>query len=148
VAAAGSTATTDGVGDGATSDAAAAVGAGADSADANDRAVGPGDSGPAAGWTAASAATFASFTVCVSPLSDDGGVEDARVRPAVGAGSGEAVPADGTEVTGAMTSGDESLGRGVVESGVLSWSAVVVGLVSPDSGAPVGLVRWLVVDVP
>jgi len=47
-----------------------------------------------------------------------------------------------------MTSGDESLGRGVVESGVLSWSAVVVGLVSPDSGAPVGLVRWLVVDVP
>lgn len=138
VAAAGSTATTVGVGDGATSDAAVAVDAVADPADANDRAVGPGDSGSATGWTAAGAATFASFTVCVSPLSDDGDGSDLGVRPAGGVGTGEAAPSDRAEVAGTMTSGDESVDRGVVESGALSWPVEVA----------VGLVWWLVEDEP
>ena len=125
-AAAGRTATTVGVGDGATSDAAANVGA----ADANDRATGLGDSGSTAGCTSESAATLARCTVCVTSLSDDGvgsddGVlDDAGVGFDAGVGSGEAVPVDGVGVVGATTSGpelaDSLVAVGVDEAGVLS----------------------------
>jgi hypothetical protein len=149
VAAAGSTVTTVGVGDDATSDVAAAVVAVADPVpDTNDRAAGPGDSGSTTGCTSASAATFARCTVWVSPLPDDGVGSDVRVGDAMGVGSAEAVPADGVELVEAMTSGDElvdALGDpGVEETGVLSWSAEAVGDVFVDSAAAVGLVRWLV----
>jgi hypothetical protein len=129
VAAAGSTATTAGVGDdGASAVFAAAVVAVADPApDTNDRAAGPGDSGSTAGCTSASAATFARCTVWVSPFPDDG-----------------------VALVEAMTSGDELVDAlvdpGVEEAGVLSWSAEAVGDVLVDSAAAVGLVRWLVED--
>ncbi|MCU1699985.1 MAG: hypothetical protein JWR34_6048 [Mycobacterium sp.] len=141
VAAAGSTATTAGVGANATRDVAAGIVAVADPApDTNDRAAGPGDSGSTTGCTSASAATFARCTVWVSPFPDDGGGSDVSVGDEMGVvGSGEAVPADGVELVEAMTSGDELVDAlvdpGVEETGVLTWSA-----------AAVGLVRWLVGD--
>jgi len=152
VAAAGSTATTAGVGDdGASAVFATAVVAVADPApDTNDRAAGPGDSGSTAGRTSASAATFARCTVWVSPFPDDEGGSDVNVGDEMGVGSGEAVPADGVELVEAMTSGDELVDAlvvpGVGETGVLSWSAEAVGDVLVDSAAAVGLVRWLVED--
>jgi hypothetical protein len=140
VAAAGSTATTAGVGANATRDVAAGIVAVADPApDTNDRAAEPGDSGSTVGRTSASAATFARCTVWVSPFPDDGGGSDVSVEDEMRVGSGEAVPADGVELVEATTSGDELVDAlvdpGVEETGVLTWSA-----------AAVGLVRWLVGD--
>jgi hypothetical protein len=90
--------------------------------------------------------------VCVSPLSDDGVGSDDRVGDDNGVGSGEAVPADGVELVGAMTSGDvlgdALVDPGVEETGVPSWSSEAVGDVLADSAAAVGLVRWLVGDEP
>jgi hypothetical protein len=153
VAAAGSTPTTVGVGDGATSAVAAAIVAVADPAlDTNDRAEGPGDSGSTAGCTSASAATFARCTVCVSPFPDDGVGSDNAVVVDDGVGSGDAAPADGVELVDTMTSGDELVDAlvdpGVEETGVVSLSAGAVGDVLVDSAAAVGLVRWLVEDEP
>lgn len=150
-AAAGSTATTVGVGDDATSDVAATVVAVAGPApDTNDRAAGPGDSGSTTGCTTASAATFARCTVCVSPYPDDGVGSDNGVADDVGVGSGEAVPADRVELVEATTSGDvlgdAPVDPGVEEAGVLSWSSAAVGDVVADSAEAVGLVPWLVGD--
>jgi hypothetical protein len=88
--------------------------------------------------------------VWVSPFPDDRGGSDVSVGDEMGVGSGEAVPADGVELVEAMTSGDELVDAlvdpGVEETGVLSWSAEVVGDVLVDSAPAVGLVRWLVED--
>jgi hypothetical protein len=149
VAAAGSTATTAGVGDDATASrgVSAAVTAGADPVpdalpDTDDRAAGS-NPGSITEWISASAATTACCTACVIAFPPDG------------VGSGELAPADGVELVGAMTSSDEVEGAlvgpgvkdsDVEDSGVLPWPAETVGDVLVDSAAAVSLGVPLLVD--
>jgi len=152
VAAAGSTATTAGVGANATREVASGVTGVADPVlETNERAAGPGDSGSTTGCTSASEATTARCTVWVSPFPDDGVGSGTRVVDDAGVGSGEAAPADGVElVVEAMTSGDELVDvlvdSGVEETGVVSLSSDSLGDVLVDSAAVVGLVREPVED--